>query len=264
MLLPGGLYEHGERVRRFAFEPPTGAIELATMTYQNEPMPRRITYVLCEALAHVGEQPPEFERVHTLSVGDRQFLVRRLAIHLGQDGGWHTVTCGHCQAEFDLFIEPSALPVKEAGDGYPFAELTIDVRRFRLHVPTGADQELVASIADPDEALRALVQSCLVEPAELAAAELSAADWQRIEGAMEEVSPEVVTQVESRCPECNGANSVEVDPYACLHGDGGGLLAEVHTLAMSYHWSEGQILELPRPRRQRYLALVDRSRGMTN
>ena len=37
---------------------------------------------------------------------------------------------------------------------------------------------------------------------------------------------------------------------------------EVHTLAMQYHWSETDILSLPRERRRRYLRLIDRERGV--
>jgi hypothetical protein len=34
------------------------------------------------------------------------------------------------------------------------------------------------------------------------------------------------------------------------------LYTEVHHLALRYHWSEQQILALPRSKRQRYLALL--------
>jgi len=37
----------------------------------------------------------------------------------------------------------------------------------------------------------------------------------------------------------------------------------VHTLAWYYHWSEAEILALPRARRQLYLSRIDRARGMT-
>ncbi|WP_158497826.1 DUF6760 family protein [Pseudoxanthomonas suwonensis] len=36
------------------------------------------------------------------------------------------------------------------------------------------------------------------------------------------------------------------------------LYEETHVLAMHYHWSEPQILALPRSKRQRYLALIAR------
>jgi len=36
------------------------------------------------------------------------------------------------------------------------------------------------------------------------------------------------------------------------------LYEEIHVMALHYHWSEAQILALPRNRRQRYLALIAR------
>jgi hypothetical protein len=36
----------------------------------------------------------------------------------------------------------------------------------------------------------------------------------------------------------------------------GGLYEEVHHLAYHYHWTERDILELPRSKRRRYLALL--------
>lgn len=35
------------------------------------------------------------------------------------------------------------------------------------------------------------------------------------------------------------------------------LFRDVHRLAKTYHWSEAEILRLERPRRHRYLALLD-------
>jgi hypothetical protein len=42
------------------------------------------------------------------------------------------------------------------------------------------------------------------------------------------------------------------------------LYDEVHALAWHYHWSEAEILALPRVRRQSYMSRVDRARGMTS
>jgi hypothetical protein len=39
------------------------------------------------------------------------------------------------------------------------------------------------------------------------------------------------------------------------------LLDEVHAIAWHYHWSESEILDLPRARRRRYLDLIASSLG---
>jgi hypothetical protein len=38
------------------------------------------------------------------------------------------------------------------------------------------------------------------------------------------------------------------------------MIADVHRLASTYHWSESEILALPLPRRRRYLAALDAER----
>ena len=64
------------------------------------------------------------------------------------------------------------------------------------------------------------------------------------------------------CPACGAANRVRVDLFRHGRLDSHGLLQEVHSLAISYHWSESEILSLSRERRQAYLGLIDRARGV--
>ena len=42
------------------------------------------------------------------------------------------------------------------------------------------------------------------------------------------------------------------------------ILREVDSIARVYHWSEGEILALPRERRQYYLSRIDRARGLAS
>ena len=92
---------------------------------------------------------------------------------------------------------------------------------------------------------------------------LSAGDLARIEAALDEVSPWVVTEVAGSCPACGATHPVALDPYVVMRGSASELYDEVHTLAWHYHWSEAEILALPRVRRQLYLSRVDRACGMT-
>ncbi len=271
MLLPGGLCLDDERRRRFAFKPPTGAIELAMAEGGGaEPMPRRVTSVLSAILEHLGDEVPTLARVHDLCVGDRQFLVRQLGCHMGVAAAWSTSRCTGCGNAFDVFIDSSALPVAEAGEDFPFATADLDPGRCRFRVPTGADQEAITMIDDDDLAARILIRRCFVSlegADELTAGglieDLADEDFEQIETALERVAPEVTIRVETRCPDCGAANQVAADPYDCLTRAGDELFDDVHTLATTYHWSEVQILSLPRERRWRYLRLVDRARGMT-
>jgi hypothetical protein len=252
MLLPGGIVRDGERRRRFAFRPVDGALEAALAEAAAAPsMPAAVTAALAAALAEIGGEPATPEAVRELAVGDRQFLARRLGAHLGRDRVWLTAACRACGTDFDFEVPQTELPVKEAGAGYPYAE----VEGLRLRVPTGGDQEAVADL-DDDEAVRALFERCLLggtaDDGDLAAAET----------AVEAVAPEVALAALAACPACGASNEIAVDPYLALSVSPDELFVEVHLLASSYHWSEAEILALPRARRQLYLCLIDRARGL--
>jgi hypothetical protein len=265
MLLPGGLWRDGARRRGFAFWPLTGEIELAVAEAGRAPHPvAAVTTVLAAALAEVGGERATPELVRELAVGDRQFLMRQLAAWLGCDGVWLTAPCGGCGATFDLYVEQTALPVKEAGEGYPFAAAETGRGRRRLRVPNGADQEVIAGLAE-EEAVAELRRRCLAEDEAANGAgtgDLAEADIAVFDAALEAVAPEVGLVALAACPDCGAEQRVTVDPYLCLTQAGSSLFGEIHALAMAYHWTEPAILALPAHRRRNYLQLIDRTRGM--
>ncbi len=267
MLLPGGVWRRGERRRDFAFKPITGEVELALAeaAESGAGLPARVTAVLEAALAQIGGEPASKELVRGLTVADRQFLARLLAARLERDAVWLTARCRACGHDFDFHVQQSALPMKEAGA--EVASVDTSLGRCRLRLPTGADQEAITDLGSEEEALRALVGRCLVAVGDEVAPDdapraLTEDDLKRIDEALEAVAPEVALRAQTECPECKSTNDVWLDPYLSLALHGGGLLQEIHALASAYHWSESEILRLPRSRRQVYLRLVDRARGM--
>jgi len=273
MDLPGGLWQSNERRRDFAFKPITGTVELAVAeSLEDEsPLPVRVTGVLAQALDRLGGEIPTPGMIRELAVGDRQYLMRRLAVLLGIDRMWLNAYCRGCAAPFDVSVQNSLLPVKQADEGFPYVQVETSLGVCRFRVPLGSDQEFVAGLAADQEALRTLLGRCLVtvDGASVAAdagliSRLQDAEIGRIEAAMERVAPEVTTSAETRCPECGALNVVQIDPYVCLSHGLGDIYAQVHVLAIHYHWSEADILGLPRGRRQVYLDLIDRARGMTH
>ena len=273
MLLPGGLWHNGKRKRQFDFKPLTGEVELALaeIAGSDGSLPSKVTTALSAAMGHVGGDVPTLSRMEALCVADRQFLMRCLAVFLGMEDIWLTARCAHCGESFDFFIKQSELPVKQAGESFPFASVKTSAGLCRMRVPNGADQVAIAAIKDSDVALQTLVHRCIVGfpdtsdcegKLENLAKKFSADDFQQIEAALEDVAAEVTTMVQAACPECEHANFVEIDPYICLQQGRTSLFPEIHILASMYHWSETEILSMPKSRRQRYLKLIDRSRGM--
>jgi hypothetical protein len=211
----------------------------------------------------VGGEAANPELVRGLAVADRQFLVRLLAAELGRDREWLTADCPACGEAFDFQVTQSALPVKEAGPSFPQAAAATSWGEVRLRVPDGSDQEAVAGIAEPEAAVVALLRRCLLEPAaDLPADGWSEADLAACDAALEATSPEVSLEVLASCPACGAESRVAVDPYLCLSHAAGEIFEQVHALASAYHWSQAEILALPRSRRVLYLRLIDRARGM--
>ncbi len=273
MQLPGGLWLNDERRRRFEFKPLTGNMELALaeIAGSDDSLPSKVTAALSEALGRVGSDVPTLSRLEALCVADRQFLMRCLAVFLGMEEIWLTARCSRCGKCFDFFIKQSELPVKEAGEGFPFVSVKTSAGLFRMRVPNGADQVAIAAIEDSEVAMQTLVHRCIVDfpdasdgevKPENPAKKFSADDFRRVEIAIEEVAAEVTTMVQAACPECEQANLIEIDPYMCLQQGRTNLFSEIHILASTYHWSETEILSMHKSRRQRYLKLIDRSRGM--
>jgi hypothetical protein len=190
--------------------------------------------------------------------------MRQLAVRMGTDRMWLTARCHCCGEAMDLSVENSALPVKPAGKGYPFARVSSRRRAWRFRVPTGRDQEAIAGIVDPADATEELLRRCWAPTKNNPASSprFSPDAVARIEAAMDDVAPQVATEATTTCPACGEELSVPVDPYALLLLGERSFFSEVHTLASAYHWSEGEILAMPRARRQVYLKLIDEARGM--
>jgi hypothetical protein len=265
--LPGGLVEHGVRRRDGAFRPLSGSLELglAEAIAQAPDTPRAVTAVLSLALAELAGQPASPARVDALCVADRQFLMRALEQHLDNEqtlgARWLHSQCGACGARFDFALDPALLPVVEAPEGFPVAALREeDGRVLRFRLPVGADLPALADQAD-DHMADWLLRRLACEPEALPQNDPGLAA--RVEAALERIAPAIVLQVQARCPECGAACEIDLDPYGALQRRSDTLLQEVHALAWYYHWSEDQILALPRARRQRYLQLIDRSRGLS-
>ena len=264
--LPGGLLVDGRRRCDAVLRPIDGWLEerVGTAMVDTSNLPAAVSHVLGAALLSLGGETAAPERAAALTVADRQWLMLNLAHALRGDGYWLKGCCDDCGQPFDLYLDPRQLPVKTAGEGFPFAELDLGKDRLRLRLPNGADQERIAGL-DPDEAVAWLLSACLLsvngEP--VPAGYVDALDpdaIQKIEEALDEVSPYVGTVLATACPECGQAQRMEIDPYMGAGHET--LFQEVHMLASEYHWSEREILSLSRERRRLYLRLIERSRNV--
>jgi hypothetical protein len=133
-------------------------------------------------------------------------------------------------------------------------------RTITFRLPTGADQEELSTIEDETRATAALLARCTgLDQDELD--RLGAAACEEIEAAMEQRAPQADVEIEVNCPECGRSFSGRSSwPLHCLvdvANQAARVEREVHVLAWHYHWSEADILSLPRAKRRRYIDLIE-------
>lgn len=129
-----------------------------------------------------------------------------------------------------------------------------DAVAFRI--PSCADLEAVSSHPDGEGEL---ARRC-IRPASV-----TTHLREKVEAAMEAIAPSLYAELDGVCPECGVAVSVPFDPQSYvlreLRERATFVYEEVRLLAASFHWSEREILALPRVRRARYAELVHEQRG---
>lgn len=253
--LPGGLWHEGRRERRAQLRELNGGIELQAgeRLALGGSWPDCVTDLLVASVGRLGDAAPDRALIASLCVADRQWLLLHLLREWQGDALWLTSECPRCGARLDLGVQRSAIPMRPAGEGYPFARVRLAGREWRLRVPNGADQSAVAALPE-DEARQRLAGRCLLD--ETAPGPLDDAALRAIGDALEAVAPELAAAMQVCCPHCGLAHEVALDPCAVGPLAPDALLDDVHALASTYHWSEHDILALPRARRLRYLERI--------
>jgi hypothetical protein len=200
------------------------------------------------AVATVNDQRPGLDVIRALTVGDRNALVLGAIIATyGASIRW-TYDCPACGAALDAEVNLADLLVRGAPRA---AAADPPIPAFRL--PTGADLESLAGLTDPESARAELLARCVE-----AATALSPAAAAAVEQAMAAADALADITLTACCTECRTGVSVPLDPVSELSARLPAppeLFADVHALALSYGWTEPDVLALPRPRRREYLAL---------
>ena len=270
MLLPGGVWQDQQRKRGFQFKPNTGllAFSIAEIAEHGYSMPQTINKILQLALAELAGEVATEARISGLCIADRQFLMRELHLHFGDDEKWYSASCQQCQESFDFELDLKVLPVVEGNEDFPFVKVELNERQAIFRLPNGGDQCALA-ISDEADIQAKILVSCLQqdsirEDVSSFVASLTESEIAKIESAMDKVSPGIVTEITTSCSNCEQRNVVQIEPYQLLHRGYGSLLADIHRIAKAYHWTEQDILALSGGRRAFYLAMIDIDRGMSH
>lgn len=202
------------------------------------------------AAATVDGEPPGLDGVRALTVGDRNaVLLAVIVASYGAAISW-VIDCPACGEALDADVNLSDL-LQHHDEQVSQASNKSGVPTFRL--PSGADLEDIAQFTDPAAARIALLRRCVEDTDALSPDAVAV-----IEQAMAAADPLADIALASCCTACGTDVSVPLDPVSELASRLAApaeLLADVHALALSYGWTEPDVLALPRPHRREYLAL---------
>lgn len=270
-ILPLGYVDDGERCHRdVELRPVTGQEQRLLASFPlSTPVASITTELLCCCLTRLGSVPViDHSVIRGLLAGDREFLLLKL----------YQMTFGN------KLLALLMCPAEECGESLEFpialdecvieaAPLTSRIwplttseedRSIRFRLPTGGDQEALATCSDFEEdvLLQRLLLACCVESDSSCLQSLSPEERTCIEDQMNRLAPQVEVEVEALCPECGSGFSTHID-VPCLalmqmNVSEAELDWEIHYLAWHYHWPEKEILALTPRRRRRYFNLVQR------
>jgi len=256
--LPGGLVlDDGRRLGRAELRPLTGREEEWVTQHAGMPSAHLATKILSACFVRLEDVPVSSDIIDKLLVGDRDYLILQLRRMTLGDRFAAVFSCPACKramdVEFlaqDIAIEPR--PQKAVEYTWQTAQ-----RAIRYRLPNGADQEAVAELPG-GEAVEALMARCVIDDG---GTPLSVAERAAVIAEMDRLAPQIDLELELNCPECGHSFTTPFDCtsffFSEIRAQSRHLIREVHYLALHYHWSEAEILNLQRDRRRRYLALLN-------
>jgi hypothetical protein len=280
-MLPGGHWDSaGVLHREFELVPLTGRDEELLAQTRRRETASLVTAVLAHSVRRVGDIAPITEDVaRQLLVADRQFLLFKLRQLTFGDLVRADLFCPwpDCGRRVSIQFRLDDLPVEEPTERAPLHTLRLSPQAcaddagqcevsFRL--PNGDDQEELSELLAQNEAealSRLLARTIrrigpLVPPSHECVAALSSLARAQIEAEMERVAPKIALNMDTACPECGRDFVVPLDLrrlfFGELRADMDLLYRQVHYLAFHYHWSEKEIMTMPRDKRLKYVELL--------
>ena len=278
VLLPGGYTdEAGELHREVELAPLSGCEEELVAHTMRQGHATALTTILSRCIRRLGSiSPVAPPLVRRLLVADRQYVLLKLRAITFGDQVQATIRCpwSDCGRNIDIDFSLGDVPVKESQDKGPVYTMELSPeaagedqyepadRAIVFRLPNGEDQEVITPLAaapdaDAAAAFELLLKRCIQQDG---ARSLSPLALEEIERRMDAVAPKVDLTIAGQCRDCGRDFSAPFDLqrfcFHELHTSQALLHREVHYLAYHYHWSEGEIMAMPRDKRRRYIDVL--------
>jgi hypothetical protein len=197
------------------------------------------------------------EELASLTIGERDARLLRLrTLVLGASANGFA-QCPECAERVEFPIDTAALAQPKEVSARPL-EIVANGTRVRFRLPNSRDLAEVVAAPDARQALRSLVELCVISPP--SPNELPNKTVNALSAAMLEADPQAEIALVLECPSCGHRWQALFDIadffWNELAAIARRLLREIDVLARAYGWSEREILRLPARRRQTYLELI--------
>lgn len=281
--LPGGYVDQGGDIHReVELRPLTGREEELLAASRPRESASLVTVLLSRCVQRIGAIHPVSEAlVRNLLIADRQYLLLKLREATFGEQIRANIFCPwpECGQRVAINFSIHDIPIRESEDKGPAYTMTLspevsgaleaEDRQITFRLPNGADQEIISPLLAENEALALarLFGRCVQRIGrltkigeEVIISQLSPAARLAIEQQMERLAPKVELEMDIKCHECARDFVAPFDFHRFFFGEmrtsGDLLYREVHYLAYHYHWSEGEIMEMTRDKRRRYIEVL--------
>ena len=279
LTLPNGYWHQGACLRQARVRAITeGDVAMGGLEEGRLPI-ERISALLARCVTHLGGSECDgSEQIRSLPMGDREALLLHIRRLTFGDRIPCTLHCPSCAAlmDFELQAHELLLSAEQHPEQYheePFraGDATL---RVRFRVPCGADLEpAIHAQRTASEAASSVLNRCVEwVRREYAPGDenLPAAQWppqlaEQIAARISALDPQAEIILQLRCPACGHEFSslFDVGDYFLreLAAAERQLYYDVHRLALAYHWSETEILNMTPRKRKLYLELLEGASG---
>ena len=173
------------------------------------------------------------------------------------------IDCGHCGTRMEIALDTGQLLAgineDDTTSDFKVTPAEFEVSNLRFRVPCSRDLAAVSGERDLKVAAMKLLEQCCLEHPENSDANFGNL-LAEAEAAMEELDPAADINLSLSCEDCGHSWLADFNIGTLLWDEidvrARALLAEVHSLAQAYGWTEPEIFALSPQRRAVYLDMV--------
>jgi len=290
--LPAGFIDgNGERHRRIVLSALDGKQEALLATPDELPA-RLVSQLIAQSLQSLGQiDSPDEPICDQLLIADREFILLKLRQMTFGNRVQSSLLCPwpDCGKKLDIDFKLSDIPITEVEslkseypveiNRWPLKDDLLetvdatDLQTVYVRLPNGADQIALSELGihNPADALSQLLSRCITrvgsdagvsQTGELEAFidQLSPEQKRQLDQGMEAHAPNLDLTMEMQCPDCQrefvAPFQIQDFFFGEIQTDYELLLREVHYLAFHYHWSESEIMAMPKKKRRQYIDIL--------